>query len=307
MDYYIWLPSNVESMPHNTKANYITRLFNRIRLHNLEYECAIVESFTPAFNKMASKLVLTKTEKHADGSLKTTEREHLFHSGELKQDGLAKINLALGQMAIDLGHVTAPPPVARTDKEKLAAVVQILDSKEGEHQAPNITRDLVQDAIDEKPLKEINNNIRIEQWDVGKTQGLYAIKGMPSEYHLQMYGDICSMFNFVPGQKLFNHSQSVLDDNPALPDSSMFYIYSDIVHQQYVGDSLVNLLGVIKVPYKQSHHNEFVNPTYIPINTDEIEWIRITIKDDSNSLIKFSNNGGKTLIKLHFRPRRYGF
>lgn len=305
MDYYIWLPSNVESAPHNTKANYRTRLFNPIKFNNLEYECAIVETFTPPFDKQITKMVLTKTVlKGAD-----VTSEYTFTPEDLKVNPLTKINLALGIMANEVGIIPKTEP-EESDADKLAEIKSFLVKNTEASLVPDIRADIVLDKIEGKSNNSVEGQVRIEEWQVGqigKTHGFFTIRGLPDGSFLQMYGDICKMFQYVPGQKLMNHATSVIDDILFIPESTLFYIYSDVIEQQHVGDSFLNLLGVIRVPYKQGCHNDFANPTYVPVNTDELEWIQITIKDDSDSLIKFTNTGEKTLIKLHFRPRRYGF
>ena len=51
----------------------------------------------------------------------------------------------------------------------------------------------------------------------------------------------------------------------------------------------------------------FATPHYVPLIKNYIDSIKITIKDSNDTLIKFSSGTDHVLVKLHFRPQRYGF
>ena len=86
------------------------------------------------------------------------------------------------------------------------------------------------------------------------------------------------------------------------------YVYTDIVEYQFVGDSMSPLLRTVTTSDKDFDsvvHAHFDSPHYISVNKTLITSINIDIRDDQGEKIHFEQ--GKTLVKLHFRPKRYGF
>lgn len=89
-----------------------------------------------------------------------------------------------------------------------------------------------------------------------------------------------------------------------------FFIYSDIVDYQYVGDSYTPLLRVVPVrnqsKYGEYVHEIFTSPHYVPVCRSVIDKIEIGIKSDIGEHIRF--NSGKVIVKLHFQQvKNYGF
>ena len=82
------------------------------------------------------------------------------------------------------------------------------------------------------------------------------------------------------------------------------FVYSDIVQQTILGGSYHPLLAII--PTKNGNYNSYVTerfptPQYIPLNTNILSGIKISIKDDQDELIQFT--AGRTLLNLHFRKK----
>ena len=89
------------------------------------------------------------------------------------------------------------------------------------------------------------------------------------------------------------------------------YIYSDLVEYNNVGHIQAPLLRI--VPFKtanqtdndngnQYQHHEFLNLHYLPIAKSEFDTIHINIRGDTGEKVHFTN--GKSVVKLHFRPRQ---
>jgi hypothetical protein len=83
------------------------------------------------------------------------------------------------------------------------------------------------------------------------------------------------------------------------------YLYCDVVSNQVVGHVTAPLLRVVAV---QGHHDDiistvFTNPHYLPVVKKEIDSIEKSTKDDQDNHVKFLY--GKTIVKLHFRRRKY--
>jgi len=103
--------------------------------------------------------------------------------------------------------------------------------------------------------------------------------------------------------------QTSYEGNFAIPkninDVNSLYIYSDIIEYQYVGDTYAPLLRVIAVE-NNLHFGDNVDviynsPHYVPLMRNLLDTIEIDIRNDSGDPIYF--NGGKVMIKLHFRPK----
>ena len=81
-----------------------------------------------------------------------------------------------------------------------------------------------------------------------------------------------------------------------------FYVYTNIVEAQHVGDYNVPLLIIVK---KEGSYGDLITFSYnrlhyVPVNKQRIQDIQIELKTDLNTPIRFTY--GKTICKLHFRP-----
>ena len=81
------------------------------------------------------------------------------------------------------------------------------------------------------------------------------------------------------------------------------YIYSNIVKETLVGDTLVPLLRTIPVMGENGDYisKTFETPHYLPLARDFFQNIEIKITDDIGQNVQFKF--GKTIIKLHFRRK----
>lgn len=85
---------------------------------------------------------------------------------------------------------------------------------------------------------------------------------------------------------------------------SSIFVYTDIVDNVIVGDSLSPLLRnvVVNGTFGDIIEREFYNPFYKNLNKGRIEEIEISLRDDTGNLIPFEF--GKTLLRLHFRLKK---
>ena len=84
------------------------------------------------------------------------------------------------------------------------------------------------------------------------------------------------------------------------------YVYSDIVKEQHVGDSMSPLLEIVPVkgvPGNRIHY--CVNPiTYLPVCRDYIDSINIVIMDEYGNPIVFPDDVENVVCRLRFRRVR---
>ena len=83
------------------------------------------------------------------------------------------------------------------------------------------------------------------------------------------------------------------------------FVYCDILENTLLGGFYHPLLAL--VPTRKENYNTYVTNTftdryYIPMNSNVISRIKISIKDDRDQNIKF--RGGRTSLKLHFRRKK---
>jgi hypothetical protein len=100
-----------------------------------------------------------------------------------------------------------------------------------------------------------------------------------------------------------------IGQNHADIDTGMtaIYVYSDIVQNQFVGDTLVPLLRV--VPIRGADKNvyrgeEFLHPRYLPTKRETTSVMEFNLRTDAGKVISFKT--GKVVLTLHFRalPQR---
>jgi hypothetical protein len=84
------------------------------------------------------------------------------------------------------------------------------------------------------------------------------------------------------------------------------YVYSDIVKEQRVGDSMSPLFEIVPVkgvPGNRVHY--CVNPlTYLPVNRDYIDSINIVIMDEYGNPVVFPDDVENVVCRLRFRRVR---
>jgi hypothetical protein len=87
------------------------------------------------------------------------------------------------------------------------------------------------------------------------------------------------------------------------------YVYSDLIENQFIGDTFAPILRVVQVPHRQVFGEyiceTYTTPHYVPVKKEIFDSIEIDIKSDTGEPIRFST--GKLVIKLHFKPMNYGF
>ena len=141
-----------------------------------------------------------------------------------------------------------------------------------------------------KEFKSINNQLVSVQLD-----------SINPNSKIELTGKLASMLS--KKEYLLLH----LDDKFIMPTiiSSTNYalIYSDIIEEQFFGDSKINVLKMI--PLKSTNDSEvitfFDNLHYVPLCKNNFTSINIQIRDVYGELIQFDDLFTYVVIKLHFR------
>lgn len=89
--------------------------------------------------------------------------------------------------------------------------------------------------------------------------------------------------------------------NDYLKVVNTFYVYTDIIKYQFVGETFSPLLRnvVVNTDYLKPCSVIFENPHYVELNKTEISTINISIRDEFGENIKFLE--GSVIVKLHFK------
>lgn len=94
---------------------------------------------------------------------------------------------------------------------------------------------------------------------------------------------------------------------PHLSYIENLFVYTDIIEDVYVGNSMSKLLRIVPVRMGFNNLNtiSFTDPHYIPLENDFLERIRIKAMDSEGNPIKFIDNHSSVIYKLHFQPKKY--
>ena len=86
---------------------------------------------------------------------------------------------------------------------------------------------------------------------------------------------------------------------------SALYIYSDIVQNRIVGDTMASLVRVVPIEQKRLINSSGVNWVrfqhiqYIPVNKTYTDTVEINIRRDNGDIVPFES--GKVVLTLHFK------
>jgi hypothetical protein len=256
--------------PENTKANYITELYSPLKF-DYPYEVALTEIIHPSFQKFSRSL----------GSIHLTS-----------------IN-AYGSHPLFIDNISSDIIENSNINYIVERINEILDNikkffSEAESVGPKL---FIKDTEDKTQFLEFNN--------------------FSANYSVFFYGEIANILGFKqsteniknilkPGEKSTIFQKTNFEKLRF--DLDTMFVYSDIIKYQYVGDSSKQLLRAVFVSNNEySQCKTYDSPHYVPVTKNYIDSIQITIKDSFNDLFKFISGSELVIVKLHFRPQKYGF
>ena len=137
------------------------------------------------------------------------------------------------------------------------------------------------------------------------TQKIYLF--VPENVIFTFFDDVHETFGFSETQYLLIRvtykSSKPLRTN--LSDISNFYVYSDIVEYQFVGNEQAPLLRIIPtgdlVKGLNFTSKIFDSPHYIPVARINLDMIETDIRNHLGLPIYFTS--GEVVVKLHFRRK----
>jgi hypothetical protein len=132
---------------------------------------------------------------------------------------------------------------------------------------------------------------------------------LPIDYSIEFLGntgiELGFDFRFAEATAKMNQFVATYAVPPHVNKLSALYLYTDIIEHQFVGDSFSPLLRTVSIPnslkYGDYISHNYIQPHYIPVTRNNIDYIKIDLRADTGESIQFVS--GKVIVKLHFRPR----
>lgn len=186
----------------------------------------------------------------------------------------------------------------KDDKETLKIPIHVNEAETFVQTIENLQKD-IDDVKSEfhkvKGFFEVNNEKEIMKLTIKPVSG----------HDFTLGGNLPYIFNLDVQKKYTPDDPLVLVyDNKPILNADSLWIYTDIIHDQFVGDVKVPLLDNIAlagIEKNQTKTVEIKNPIYVRLKKTMISTINIAIKDSLGEPIHFTNLA-KVIVKLHFRP-----
>ena len=121
---------------------------------------------------------------------------------------------------------------------------------------------------------------------------------------IKLTGSISVIFS---GHNESNYSEnSIFRASNELSVVNYAAVYTNIIEEQYFGDTLVPLLRCVNLPKSASDNSViyFENPIYVRVNKSFLNSINIKIADLQGNLISFRDIFSFLIVTLHFRKRK---
>ena len=157
-------------------------------------------------------------------------------------------------------------------------------------------------------LEALNQNVVLNKNNVKftvdqKTRKIHVACSSQDMISLTLSSKLCLQLGFVPDVNILN-KMSTHPANILLGLPSLFFIYTDIIEPQLIGDVLAKVLRVTVLDNAQYIYGVqrvrfFSQPHYVPVLKREFENIEIDIRSNTGEKIPFEF--GTVSVKLHFK------
>lgn len=159
-------------------------------------------------------------------------------------------------------------------------------------------------------LYRINNNLSKVKGDVFRlavSDDPFIVLESPTNYELRMSGVLTEILG-IP-KNLSGGVSQIANNYSAkgkISRNEFFFFYTDIIEDQYVGDSKAKLLDTMSLRGEkgESVSVAIASPHYVDLTVTEVTSININIRDSMGEYIHFDNLS-RVIVKLHFRPKNY--
>ena len=152
-------------------------------------------------------------------------------------------------------------------------------------------------------LKAMNDILFHDKVYLGFNKSTKRVKITVKEGFSITFNDgLRQLLGFEPGKITGTVYSSFVADPHA--DFPFFYVYSDIVIPQIVGDVQVPLLRIVKVEGRDGEiiSRHYDRPQYLPVARQCFQTIHVELRLNSGDFVPFER--GKVIVVLHFRMRQ---
>jgi len=97
-----------------------------------------------------------------------------------------------------------------------------------------------------------------------------------------------------PGRSVFTKLDSI-------------YVYSDVIENQYVGDTEAPLMGIVPIQKRTNEEKQFFTfnpPLYLPVNKSQISEVKIMLRTARGEPLPFPKFSPSVICSLRFRRRK---
>ena len=317
---YVVLPSNssLEYFPNNTLANFNVRLGKPLILDGA-FEVALVEIIYP--NKRLTvepadasmKIYLTKIEKIKLPELPMKPKEPAKEKDKVKYkaaraDYKKKIKNFKQTLKSHKNEVIKLVGT-KISKElfKLKTFPTVYEKKKIVTSTRTLKAGVYNNAEEiNEQVQEITNTIESLNISLDKQTDLFTVtidgeKIKKVELSLRM-AELLGFKGSTQGYTISKTEKATLQ--PQLEGNThSLYIYSSLVDNQLVGDTVAPLLRVVCPPGEkigQQVSEKYIKPYYLPVHSNYIDTIDIQIRTTTGFLFPFMS-GSPVVISLHFR------
>lgn len=141
---------------------------------------------------------------------------------------------------------------------------------------------------------------------VTEIEGTLEIKPL-ANVSLSLTGVLPYLLDFEPKRSYNIKNPLIIEkQDRKIQKIDSLFLYTDIIEDQYVGNTKAKLLDVVQISGKVDETTtvNILNPNYVKVSNSEISTINIMIKDGFGDFIHFTNLA-KVIVKLHFKPKNY--
>lgn len=275
--------ASLNSYPSNTLSSFTNDLHTPIKLDG-EWEVALIEIFHPTtMENDHEKTVNISLIRDFGGLVKTKQFPFKYKLNEETSDIITRLNSVFE--SFPAAHLADP-----TDRIQ---------------EMPKDNKPIYRPIIIDGQLRQ--TRIFTGMIEKSGLLGLNRIKFLPvfdDPSFLRCLGYDQTTY----GKDILKFSETIRAtyerQNPT--NTNLLFVYSDIVREHHVGDSMSNCLRAIPLRGGQdgmiSSHT-FSMPYYFPVRFGDVKNISILLTDETGTPVKFSN--GRTFVTLHFRKRLY--
>lgn len=292
--FYVTLPSNTD--PSNITSKFVVRLPNRIQLQG-DWEVALVEITYPyTWNNV---------------------RAFTNVKGDIPDNQiLLWVPARKAGKDYDVMFCDVSPGNYESILELLAVIKQSIYYESRVHYKKAILQIRRENAVSKKEVEPMSD-LRVTRWERLHNAAKFEYDPISKRVTLTLDR------GKVPMVKLSQHLAYMIgftnrsmtnDDGPEvsiypvdmLGGMDTLYVYCSLVENQIVGDTMAPLLRTVHVEgqnHGASVEKIFQTPHYIPVLNKDVDTIEINVKTDTGHFVPFEY--GKTVVKLHFRKKRF--